>query len=110
MNFTPVHLRENNAASQANLDKNRPKFTGDCWNVLQALLQGERLTTRGAILIGLSGHLPRRIKDIEEGKIAGINVVISREKIDNNGTLAYYMTMPEIIRVKNAIIKTLEVK
>jgi hypothetical protein len=86
---TVVHRRENNAASEANLERNRFHFTGQCAVIKSLLEKGIRLTTALALIEYHIGHLPRRIKDLKD---AGFPV-ISRE-IDNRGTKEYYLNEP----------------
>ena len=60
-----IHTHENNPESQANLDKNKTRFSKQCLTVLELLLQGKRLTTINAPSYGILS-LPRRIADLRE--------------------------------------------
>ena len=68
---TVVHVRENNPVSEAHLDANRFKFTGQCAVVFSLLQKGKHLTCKSAMNDHGIGHLPRRIADL---KAAGANV------------------------------------
>lgn len=75
-----IHQRENNASSQAHLEKNRVALTGKCLIVLNVLLNGleiwsDAAETRcyneeGEMVVAGTGvkisSLPRRIKDLKE--------------------------------------------
>lgn len=107
IDWNVCHTRENNPASQTKLDLRREDFNSDVWNVLKSMMVGNRLTTKGAMLTGLSGHLPRRIKDCVDG--FGVNV--SKSWVCVNGKkshLEYYLTDAEISKVKNKLINKLK--
>lgn len=76
-----VHKVENNAASQANLDLQSPKFNKQCSQVLNILLSGERLTTWSAMVNYHIGHLPRRILDLKEK-----GILIQDEWVEQDGS------------------------
>lgn len=111
MSFNAVHLHENNSASQSTLELKREDFKKQCWEILKLLMNGERLTTRGAIISGLSGHLPRRIADLKEFKINIETEWISKDdSTKTRSHVEYYMTPDEILRTQKRIINELEVK
>jgi hypothetical protein len=85
LEFNPVHVRENNAISQAFIELHRFKFNGKCKTVLDRLVEGEYMTVLHAANTGISS-LPRRIKDLRD-----FGVVISQRKLEN-GTAEYYMS------------------
>jgi hypothetical protein len=97
-----IHLTENNARSQAQLDEYREQFSNDCWKVLQHLLTGNELTVRGAMIANLSGHLPRRIKDLTENGIH-IQSVMAVPPWGGRPIAYYSMDSGEIARVKQLI-------
>jgi hypothetical protein len=78
---TVVHTSENNAASEAHLEANRFKFTGQCAVVFSLLQKGKRLTCKSAMNDYGIGHLPRRIADL---KAAGMNI-LDHWLTDNEG-------------------------
>jgi hypothetical protein len=107
INWDPTHKRENNSQSQANLQLRREDFNSDCWAVLNCLIRGQRLTTKGAMVSGLSGHLPRRIADLKEW----FNISVSKEwtskEVNGKRTrshIEYYMTEQERTQTMKRII------
>lgn len=65
-----VHVRENNSSSEAHLNANRRKFTGDCAIVLSLLQKGNVITTKSIYMQWDVSSLPRRIKDLrDEGRV-----------------------------------------
>lgn len=87
IDFTQVvHRRENNPASESNLNRNRFHFTGQCAMIKTLLEKGIHLTSRSALLEYNIGHLPRRIKDLKD---AGFP--IESKEIDSKGTKEYYL-------------------
>jgi len=100
-----IHLTENNARSQAELDAFREQFIDSTWKVLTELLKGRVLTVRGAIIENLSGHLPRRIKDITSNGIR-VNVAMAVPEWGGKKVAFYWMDAEEIIRL-NKIVKQL---
>lgn len=65
-----VHVRENNSTSEAHLNENRRKFTGDCAIVLSLLQKGHVISTKSVYMQWNVSSLPRRIKDLrDEGGI-----------------------------------------
>lgn len=102
------HRFENNPISQAHLDANREKFGHDCFKILQRLINREKLTVKGAMLEGLSGHLPRRIADLKE-----YGFDISTEPVLVNGRkshIQYYMSNQDLIKACTVIAGKLERK
>lgn len=65
ISFEVTHKRENNPLSEEHLNAHRDKFSKGCFKVLMKLVNGERLTVKGAVLNGLSNSLPRRLKDLK---------------------------------------------
>ncbi len=63
-----VHVRENNHESEAHLNANRRKFTGDCATVYSLLMKGHVITTKSVYMQYDVSSLPRRIKDLRDGK------------------------------------------
>lgn len=75
-----IHQRENNAGSQAHLEKNRVALTGKCLIVLNVMLNGLEIWSDAAetrcfdaegkrVMEGTGvkiSSLPRRIKDLKE--------------------------------------------
>lgn len=87
IDFTQVvHRRENNAQSEANLNRNRFHFTGQCAIIKSLLEKGIRLTCRAALLHYNIGHLPRRIKDLKDSGFP-----VQSKEIDSKGTKEYYL-------------------
>jgi hypothetical protein len=82
-----VHTRENNPDSSRSLDEHLEGFGDSCRLVYNALMSGQHLTVRGAMLSEISAHLPRRIKDLRDKN----GILISDENI-GQGRKAYYMT------------------
>jgi len=62
----PLIHRENNPGSQAHFEANKQRFTKQCRTVYNALLRGERLTTRIAMFKYNIMDLRRRIKDLKD--------------------------------------------
>lgn len=104
MDFTPLHSRENNPASELHLEQFRKKFTRDCYEVLQKLVAGERLTVRGAIIEGLSGHLPRRIADLKAFKIP-----IHAEFLNGEKFKTYYMDEVDKSKLAELLLSKMEI-
>lgn len=105
-NFDVTHRHENNKESQRILDEKRDDLSGDCWEILKRLLNGQKLNSASALMDGLSGHLPRRICDLRE---QGIHV--SDEWVEKNGKKHhhkdYFIDFNEVERVKDALINGL---
>lgn len=57
---------ENNPGSQKHFDENKEHFSNQCRIVYEALLRGERLSTKRALLLYGIGDLRRRIKDLKD--------------------------------------------
>lgn len=69
MDFTkpfPVHVRENNRASEDFLNENRKDLSAKCELVLSLLKSGIRLTVKSALVTYGVSSLPRRILDLKE--------------------------------------------
>ncbi len=62
----PIIHRENNPVSQADFEKNEPKFRGQCKTIMEAFKRGERLSTMTALIKYRIGDLRRRIKDLKD--------------------------------------------
>lgn len=62
----PIVHRENNAESQKIFDDNRDKFSAQCRRIYEAMLRGERLTTKSALIDYDVGDLRRRVKDLKD--------------------------------------------
>jgi hypothetical protein len=71
-----ISHRENNPESQAHFEANKDKFSKQCRIVYEALLRGERLTTKIAMKDYDIGHLPRRILDLKEKGVSIDSVFI----------------------------------
>jgi len=61
-----THQRENNAVSEAFLQKHSHLFALSAFNVLKCLIEGNELTTVNAPVIAGTRSLPRRIKDLKD--------------------------------------------
>lgn len=103
--FEPTHTRENSTLNEAHLNEHRDKFNRDCFNVLMEMVKGRRLTTKLAMNEGLSGHLPRRVKDLEDK----FGMTISRDKM-TGGFLEYYMTTEDKAKAMESILNRAKLK
>lgn len=61
-----LHEIENNVESQKHLHDNHKKFSKQCAKVLELLRQGNRLTSKSAMVNHGVGHLARRLKDLRD--------------------------------------------
>lgn len=61
-----IHAKENNPDSQANLDENRVKFSGQAAYVLALLRKGYKLTRKSAMVDFGIMSLERRCKDLRD--------------------------------------------
>lgn len=104
MEFQAVHKRENNPASEFHLEQFRKKFTHDCYEVLQLLVSGERLTVRGAVISGLSNSLPRRILDLKK-----FGVKISDQWQGKREYIEYYMTSEDKSMLAELLMSKMEI-
>lgn len=93
-----IHAMENNSISQQHLELYREKFNKHCFNVLQRLVLGERLTVKGAMLSGLTNSLPRRILDLKE-----FGIPVSTNKIEG-GCVEYFMSEADKIEALKVLI------
>lgn len=67
IDFTkPIIHRENNIESQKIFDDNKDKFSAQCRIIYDAMMRGERLTTKVALIKYSVGDLRRRIKDLKD--------------------------------------------
>lgn len=86
-----VHEHENNPHSQAHLERNRMKFTGQVAVVYSLLQKGVVLTSDYAAAEWGIRHLARRIGDLAEQ----FSIDIDREWINDNGkpgpVLVYFL-------------------
>lgn len=88
-----THKKENNAESQANLEKHKGKFNRQMQAIFDYLMTGAELDSLTAMM-GLKvkqctvsiGHLPRRILDLKE---KGVRISSVQHK---NGTKTWFMT------------------
>lgn len=104
MEFQAVHKRENNPASEFHLEQFRKKFTRDCYAVLQALVGGERLTVRGAVISGLSNSLPRRILDLRK-----FGVQISDQWRGKHEYIEYFMSAEDKSKLAELLMSKMEI-
>ena len=87
INFNdPIIHYENNKESQMQFDKNMPKFSNQCRTIYRAMMKGERLTTRIAVLKYNIIDLRRRIKDLRDTW----NIDIQSEYVEG-GYKEYYL-------------------
>ena len=80
--------KENNKESQKQFDANMDKFSNQCRTVYRAMMKGERLTTRIAILKYNILDLRRRIKDLKDTW----NVPVKAEYVEG-GYKEYYLEL-----------------
>ncbi|CAL2094644.1 helix-turn-helix domain-containing protein [Tenacibaculum sp. 190524A02b] len=67
------HRLENNIESQENLENNKEIFASQCKTIYEALLKGERISQKTAVVKYNIGDLRRRIKDLKD--IHKINIL-----------------------------------
>lgn len=87
IDFSQLHHIENKVSNQEHFEANKEKFSNQCKIVYEALLRGERLTTKKAMLNYDIWHLPRRIKDL----IDEWGVPIESQVVEGNFK-EYYLT------------------
>ena len=81
-----VHVRENNPKSEAHLNANRRKFTGDCATVYSLLQKGQVITTKSVYMQYDVSSLPRRFKDLRDGvTIVGKSHIDEQMVYDDKG-------------------------
>ena len=66
IDFSQLQHTENKISNQEHFERNKDKFSKQCKIVYEALLRGERLTTKKALLNYGIGDLRRRIKDLKD--------------------------------------------
>lgn len=104
LNFDTVHKKENNAASELHLEQHRKKFTRDCFEVLQRLVSGERLTVRNAVISGLSNSLPRRILDLKK-----FGVSISDKWQGKHEYIEYFMDADDKVKLAELLLSKMDI-
>jgi len=72
MSLIKCHTRENNPESEAHLTENLAVFSAQCQKVLDLMLRGAKLSVYGAMVSYGISSLPRRILDLKQAGVEGI--------------------------------------
>ena len=81
IDFTkPLLHYENNVESQEIFNNNREKFSNQCRKIYDAMMKGERLTTKIAMINYDIGDLRRRVKDLRDTW----NIPVESELVNGN--------------------------
>jgi hypothetical protein len=91
LDFSQLHHTENKVENQEHFERNKERFSKQCRIVYEALIRGERLTTRRALIDYNIGDLRRRIKDLKDIW----NVPVMDEYLEGHFK-EYYLTTTKI--------------
>lgn len=94
------HGRENNTQSENHYADNLKRFNGQCKDVLEALLRGERLTTMKDQVKYKIGDLRARIRDLRKQNIPVQDDFVRDETGKRTRYKVYFLTSQELKIVK----------